>query len=60
MTTDVMTVAASEADQAQCWSYQTAFQRNRGLINEAEQERLRDSRVAIAGMGGIGGIDAVT
>ena len=37
-----------------------AFARNAGLISPAEQERLRRSRVAIAGMGGVGGIDLVT
>jgi molybdopterin/thiamine biosynthesis adenylyltransferase len=42
------------------WSYADAFSRNLGLINPAEQERLRRSRVAIAGMGGVGGIDLVT
>lgn len=42
------------------WSYDEAFSRNAGLISPAEQERLRCSRVAIAGMGGVGGIDFVT
>jgi molybdopterin/thiamine biosynthesis adenylyltransferase len=42
------------------WSYDEAFVRNRGLISPEEQERLRHARVAIAGMGGIGGIDLVT
>jgi len=42
------------------WSYEEAFSRHRGLISETEQERLRESRVAIAGMGGVGGIDLVT
>jgi molybdopterin/thiamine biosynthesis adenylyltransferase len=42
------------------WSYDTAFCRNRGLINAAEQEKLRSSRVAIAGLGGVGGIHLVT
>jgi len=42
------------------WSYSEAFARNAGLISRAEQERLRRSRVAIAGMGGVGGIDLVT
>jgi molybdopterin/thiamine biosynthesis adenylyltransferase len=34
--------------------------RNRGLITAKEQQCLRQRRVAIAGMGGIGGIDLVT
>jgi molybdopterin/thiamine biosynthesis adenylyltransferase len=42
------------------WSYETAFCRNRGLINPQEQEKLRSSRVAIAGLGGVGGVDLVT
>lgn len=36
--------------------YQESFQRNRGIISEDEQLTLRDSRVAIPGMGGVGGI----
>jgi molybdopterin/thiamine biosynthesis adenylyltransferase len=42
------------------WTYEEAFKRNRGLITEAEQERLRNSRVAIAGMGGVGGVHLIT
>lgn len=42
------------------WSYDEAFSRHRGIISADEQERLRTCRVAIAGMGGIGGIDLVT
>jgi molybdopterin/thiamine biosynthesis adenylyltransferase len=42
------------------WSYETAFARHRGLLDGAEQERLRGSRVAIAGMGGVGGIHLAT
>jgi molybdopterin/thiamine biosynthesis adenylyltransferase len=45
---------------ATSWSYEEAFSRNLGLISPEEQETLRNSRVAIAGMGGIGGIDLVT
>jgi molybdopterin/thiamine biosynthesis adenylyltransferase len=41
------------------WSYREAFSRNLGLINPAEQERLRASRVAVVGLGGVGGIDLV-
>src|SRR5437016_6347985 len=40
--------------------YHEAFARNLGIINESEQEKLRNSRVAIAGMGGVGGIHLVT
>jgi molybdopterin/thiamine biosynthesis adenylyltransferase len=42
------------------WSYDEAFKRNRGLITEEEQEKLRNCRVAIAGMGGVGGVHLVT
>lgn len=42
------------------WSYQRAFARNRGLITPEEQARLRQARVAIAGMGGVGGVHLVT
>lgn len=35
------------------WSYQEAFGRNLSLVSEAEQEKLRNSRIAIAGMGGV-------
>src|SRR3954462_14568363 len=42
------------------FSYEEAFSRHRGLIGPAEQERLRRSRVAIAGLGGVGGIHLVT
>lgn len=41
------------------WSYGEAFSRNLGLISQGEQEKLRTSRVAIAGLGGVGGIDLV-
>ena len=41
------------------WTYADAFCRNLGLINAAEQERLRASRAAIVGMGGVGGVDLV-
>lgn len=40
--------------------YQTLFKRNRGLVTEAEQDTLRRSRVAVAGLGGVGGIHLVT
>lgn len=42
------------------WSYQEAFSRNEGLISKEEQEKLRRSRVAIAGMGGVGGMHLIT
>lgn len=42
------------------FSYEAAFVRHRGLFNAEEQKRLCASRVAIAGMGGVGGIHLVT
>ena len=42
------------------FSYEEAFSRHRGLIDRQEQERLRQCRVAIVGMGGVGGIHLVT
>jgi len=50
----------SPPDAPAAWSYDEAFSRNRGLITAEEQERLRTSRVAIAGMGGVGGVHLVT
>lgn len=42
------------------WNYETAFSRNLGLVSPQEQQVLRKSRVAVVGMGGVGGIDLVT
>lgn len=42
------------------WSYEEAFSRNLGLINPEEQEKLRNRRVAIPGMGGVGGVHLLT
>lgn len=40
--------------------YREVYSRNIGLFTEEEQERLRNAKVAIAGVGGVGGIQAVT
>ena len=40
--------------------YATLFKRNLGLVSETEQETLRNSRVAVAGLGGVGGIHTAT
>jgi molybdopterin/thiamine biosynthesis adenylyltransferase len=45
---------------AEGWNYDEAFRRNLGLIGEDEQRRLRESRVAIVGMGGVGGVHLAT
>ena len=41
------------------WSHDQAFARNLGLVRSDEQQLLRNSRVAIAGMGGVGGVDLI-
>lgn len=40
--------------------YNTATQRNIGIVSQQEQQRLRQARVAIVGMGGGGGIYLTT
>jgi molybdopterin/thiamine biosynthesis adenylyltransferase len=57
--------ASDRAEQASMgehlnWSYDAAFSRNLGLISRDEQRRLREAHVAIAGMGGVGGVHLVT
>lgn len=42
------------------FDYAEAFSRNIGWVTEAEQQRLRQARVAIAGMGGVGGEHLIT
>jgi molybdopterin/thiamine biosynthesis adenylyltransferase len=42
------------------FDYATAFSRNLGWVTEAEQEALRSKRVAIAGLGGVGGSHLIT
>jgi len=37
------------------FDYFAAFQRNIGFLTRAEQQKMRDSRVAVAGLGGTGG-----
>src|SRR3954468_13434926 len=37
------------------FSYEQAFDRNLGWVSESEQQLLRSKRVAIAGLGGVGG-----
>src|SRR3954470_6495100 len=45
---------------ADAFSYDEAFSRHLGLISPDEQARLRRSRVAIVGMGGVGGVHLIT
>lgn len=42
------------------FSYARAFDRNIGWLTTAEQAKLRDTRVAIAGLGGVGGAYLLT
>jgi molybdopterin/thiamine biosynthesis adenylyltransferase len=42
------------------FSYDEAFSRNLGWVTADEQARLRGSRVAIAGLGGVGGVYLLT
>lgn len=42
------------------FDYNEAFSRNLGWFTELEQQKLRDSTVAIAGLGGVGGIHLLT
>lgn len=42
------------------FAYDQAFSRNIGWVTEAEQARLRTTRIAIAGMGGVGGTHLLT
>lgn len=40
--------------------YDTAYSRNIGWVTEAEQAKLRQARIAIAGLGGVGGAHLLT
>lgn len=42
------------------FDYQSAFSRNIGWVTEAEQVKLKDARVAIGGLGGVGGVHLLT
>jgi len=47
-------------DASQTFDYRDAFARNIGWVTEAEQAALRGKRIAIAGMGGVGGVHLLT
>jgi len=53
-------MSQSFTKQPSGWNYDEAFSRNLGLISPAEQTRLRNCRVAIPGMGGVGGNHLMT
>lgn len=42
------------------FDYDTAFSRNIGWVTREEQQALRTKKVAIGGMGGVGGVHALT
>ena len=42
------------------FSYQEAFSRNIGWVTPKEQQTLRQARVAVAGLGGVGGVHVLT
>ena len=54
------TTAAVNEARAFSWCYEQAFCRNLGLIDPQEQRRLRDCHVAVAGLGGVGGVQLMT
>lgn len=45
---------------ASTFDYSTAFSRNLGWVTEPEQHALREKRIAIAGLGGVGGSHLLT
>ncbi len=51
---------AGSTGDAVAFDYSSAFTRTLGWITQAEQIRLRASRVAIAGLGGVGGSHLLT
>ena len=59
MNVPALTGNTSLQEATSLWSYREAYSRNLGLISAQEQERLRTSHVAIAGLGGVGGVDLV-
>ena len=42
------------------FDYNKAFDRNTGLISMSDQERIKDYRIAIPGMGGVGGAHLIS
>src|SRR5262245_45486036 len=47
-------------ERAPAFDYEQAFSRNVGWVTESEQRALRRKRIAIAGLGGVGGIELLT
>ena len=46
--------------KTESFDYTTAFSRNIGWLTLREQDSLRSKRVAIAGLGGVGGSHLIT
>jgi len=47
-------------DREAVFDYERAFARNLGWVTQAEQQTLRRARVAVAGLGGVGGVHLLT
>src|SRR3954469_17451172 len=60
MSAEVERVGAPQAPNPELFSYAAAFDRNIGWLTDWEQLTLRTKRVAIAGMGGVGGFHLLT
>lgn len=56
----VSTLLGAMRKMTDLFSYSEAFSRNLGWVTEAEQATLRAKTVAIAGMGGVGGVHLLT
>jgi molybdopterin/thiamine biosynthesis adenylyltransferase len=52
--------AAAAPETAATFDYGKAFSRNIGWVTHEEQARLRGARVAVAGLGGVGGAHVLT
>ena len=52
--------APNRTSRTSRFDYQQAFSRNLGWLTEEEQQTLRGKRVAIAGLGGVGGVYLTT
>jgi molybdopterin/thiamine biosynthesis adenylyltransferase len=52
--------SSPETNPVRSFDYELAFSRNIGWLTPDEQERLRVTRVAVAGLGGVGGAHVLT
>lgn len=51
-------LASDRRKRKPVFNYEQAFCRNLGFLNEAEQQKLKNTTVAVAGLGGTGGVQA--